>query len=74
MRKIESIEFLLGKGKNKWKITFDDFLDEDKFTKIMEDAYYDGFKATNTKENKKYNEPKQYGFGESKSKKKKYGF
>ena len=40
----------------------------------MEDAYYDGFKATNTKENKKYNEPKQYGFGESKPKKKKYGF
>ncbi|MBB1534198.1 replication initiator protein A [Leptotrichia sp.] len=77
MRKIESIEFLLGKGKNKWKITFDDFLDEDKFTKIMEDAYYDGFKAINTKENKKYNEPKepkQYGFGESKPKKKKYGF
>ena len=27
-----------------------------------------------TKENKKYNEPKQYGFGESKPKKKKYGF
>ena len=51
MFKIKNINFLLGRtDKSNWKISFDDFLNEDKFMKIMEGSYYDKNKRTSSKE------------------------
>ena len=51
MLKIKNISFLLGRtDKSNWKISFDDFLNEDKFMKIMEGSYYDKNKRTSSKE------------------------
>ena len=54
MFKIKNINFLLGKtDKSNWKITFDDFLSEEKFIKILEGAYYDEIKSFGRKQNNK---------------------
>lgn len=67
MSKIKNINFLLGKtDKSNWKITFDDFLSEEKFIKIMEGAYYDEVKPIGR--DKKIASPKSAGA------KKEYGF
>lgn len=67
MSKIKNINFLLGKtDKSNWKITFDDFLSEEKFIKILEGAYYDEVKPINrnqkTKITKSAGAKKEYGF------------
>ena len=69
MFKIKNINFLLGRtNKSNWKITFDDFLNEEKFIKILEGAYYDEVKPTSRKQNKKIAKSKSAGT------KKEYGF
>ena len=69
MSKIKNINFLLGRtNKSNWKITFDDFLNEEKFIKILEGAYYDEVKPTGRKQNKKIAKSKSAGT------KKEYGF
>ena len=69
MFKIKNINFLLGRtNKSNWKITFDDFLNEEKFIKILEGAYYDEVKSTGRKQDKKIAKPKSAGT------KKEYGF
>ena len=69
MFKIKNINFLLGRtDKSNWKISFDDFLKEEKFIKILEGAYYDEVKPTGRKQDKKIaksrssGEKKEYGF------------
>ena len=69
MFKIKDINFLLGRtDKSNWKISFDDFLKEEKFIKILEGAYYDEVKPTGRKQDKKIaksrssGEKKEYGF------------
>ena len=67
MSKIKNINFLLGKtDKSNWKISFDDFLNEEKFIKILEGAYYDGVKSNGKKQSAKIAKPagakKEYGF------------
>ena len=67
MFKIKDINFLLGRtDKSNWKISFDDFLNEEKFIKILEGAYYDEVKSTGRKQDKKIAKPtgakKEYGF------------
>ena len=68
MSKIRNINFLLGKtDKSNWKITFDDFLNEEKFIKILERAYYDErIKPIGRKQDKKIAKSagakKEYGF------------
>ena len=55
MKKIADYEFLLGKGKNQWKMSFDDFLKEEKFTRLLEGGYYDKYsknKSNDSKQNK----------------------
>ena len=67
MFKIKDINFLLT-DKSNWKISFDDFLKEEKFIKILEGAYYDEVKPTGRKQDKKIaksrssGEKKEYGF------------
>lgn len=69
MFKIKNINFLLGRtDKSNWKISFDDFLNEEKFIKILEGAYYDEVKSTGRKQDKKIAKPKSAGT------KKEYGF
>lgn len=69
MFKIKNINFLLGRtDKSNWKISFDDFLNEEKFIKILEGAYYDEVKSTDRKQDKKIAKPKSAGA------KKEYGF
>lgn len=69
MFKIKNINFLLGRtDKSNWKISFDDFLNEEKFIKILEGAYYDEVKSTGRKQDKKIAKPKSAGA------KKEYGF
>ena len=69
MFKIKDINFLLGRtDKSNWKISFDDFLKEEKFIKILEGAYYDEVKPTSRKQNKKIAKSKSAGT------KKEYGF
>ena len=69
MFKIKDINFLLGRtDKSNWKISFDDFLNEEKFIKILEGAYYDEVKSTGRKQDKKIAKPKSAGT------KKEYGF
>lgn len=69
MFKIKNINFLLGRtDKSNWKISFDDFLNEEKFIKILEGAYYDEIKPTGRKQDKKISKPKSAGA------KKEYGF
>ena len=69
MFKIKNINFLLGKtDKSNWKISFDDFLNEEKFIKILEGAYYDEIKPTGRKQDKRIAKPKLTGA------KKEYGF
>ena len=69
MFKIKNINFLLGRtDKSNWKISFDDFLNEEKFIKILEGAYYDEIKPTGRKQDKKISKPKSTGA------KKEYGF
>ena len=69
MFKIKNINFLLGKtDKSNWKISFDDFLNEEKFIKILEGAYYDEIKPTGRKQDKRIAKPKSTGA------KKEYGF
>ena len=71
MFKIKNINFLLGRtDKSNWKISFDDFLNEEKFIKIMEGAYYDEVKPTGRKQDKKISKSKPKSAGE----KKEYGF
>ena len=67
MMKIKNINFLLGRTeKSNWKISFDDFLNEEKFIKILEGAYYDGVKSNGKKQSAKIAKPagakKEYGF------------
>ena len=66
MFKIKNINFLLGRtDKSNWKITFDDFLNEEKFIKILEGGYYDGFKSINKQKNRtvtKSTTKRKYGF------------
>ena len=69
MFKIKNINFLLGRtDKSNWKISFDNFLNEEKFIKILEGAYYDEIKPTSRKQDKKISKPKSAGA------KKEYGF
>ena len=69
MFKIKDINFLLGRtDKSNWKISFDDFLKEEKFIKILEGAYYDEVKPTGRKQDKKITKPRSSG------EKKEYGF
>ena len=69
MLKIKNISFLLGRtDKSNWKISFDDFLNEEKFIKILEGAYYDEVKPTGRKQDKRITKPKSAG------EKKEYGF
>ena len=69
MFKIKNINFLLGRtDKSNWKISFDDFLNEEKFIKILEGAYYNEVKSTGRKQDKKIAKPKSAGT------KKEYGF
>ena len=69
MFKIKNINFLLGRtDKSNWKISFDNFLNEEKFIKILEGAYYDEIKPTGRKQDKKISKPKSAGA------KKEYGF
>jgi len=69
MFKIKNISFLLGRtDKSNWKISFDDFLNEEKFIKILEGAYYDEVKPTGRKQDKRIAKPKSAGA------KKEYGF
>ena len=69
MFKIKNINFLLGRtDKSNWKISFDDFLNEEKFIKILEGAYYDEIRPTGRKQDKKISKPKSAGA------KKEYGF
>ena len=69
MFKIKNINFLLGKtDKSNWKISFDDFLNEEKFIKILEGAYYDEVKPTGRKQDKRIARQKSAGA------KKEYGF
>lgn len=66
MFKIKNINFLLGRtDKSNWKITFDDFLNEEKFIKILEGGYYEGFKSINKQKNRtvtKSTTKRKYGF------------
>ena len=69
MFKIKNINFLLGRtDKSNWKISFDDFLNEEKFIKILEGAYYDEVKPTGRKQDKRIARQKSAGA------KKEYGF
>ena len=69
MLKIKNISFLLGRtDKSNWKISFDDFLNEEKFIKILEGAYYDEVKPTGRKQDKRIARQKSAGA------KKEYGF
>ena len=69
MFKIKNINFLLGRtDKSNWKISFDDFLNEEKFIKILEGAYYDEVKPTGGKQDKRIARQKSAGA------KKEYGF
>ena len=69
MFKIKNINFLLGRtDKSNWKISFDDFLNEEKFIKILEGAYYDEIKPTGRKQDKRIARQKSAGA------KKEYGF
>lgn len=69
MLKIKNISFLLGRtDKSNWKISFDDFLNEEKFIKILEGAYYDEVKPTGRKQDERIARQKSAGA------KKEYGF
>lgn len=50
LEKVKTIKFLHGQNSINWKLSFDDFLNEDKFVKIMEGSYYDKNKRTSSKE------------------------
>ena len=55
MKKIANYDFLLGKGKDQWKMSFDNFLEEEKFTRLLEGGYYDKYsknKSNNSKQDK----------------------
>ena len=62
MLKIKNISFLLGRtDKSNWKISFDDFLNEEKFIKILEGAYYDEVKPTGRKQDERIARQKSAG-------------
>lgn len=49
--KIKESEFLLGNNKNGWTMTFDDFIEERKFLKLLEDGYKKNLGGNNNANN-----------------------